>query len=206
MNWMTMVKTLPCLMCYVFQSNWNSHFGACLWSFWCWKRVLKSRTSTCKVLQVFKSVFLEEQKMDPAESSGSFLMKHLKRNSQTRSFSSPKISFGSVKIHDFVNQISEGKFHRFFTLVKSTILWIQPSPYWASRRWSDQGKCSHGDHLWQPTKGRQTPQGRLDFRMLFRKIVWKPWLLWKSTVKNYLQLRSGGAMRFCWRQTDQLSV
>lgn len=97
--WMAMLKTLPCFTCFVFQSNWNSHFGACLWLFWCWKRVLKSRTSICKVLQVFKSFFLEEQKMDPAKSSGSFPMKHLKETHNSE-LVSVKISFGSVKIHD----------------------------------------------------------------------------------------------------------
>ena len=96
--WMAMLQTLPCFMCFVFQSNWNSHFGAYLWSFWCWKRVLKSKTSICKVLQIFKSVFLEEQKTDPAEFSGSF-PETFKRNSQL-GVGSQKISFASVKIHD----------------------------------------------------------------------------------------------------------
>lgn len=48
--WMAMLKTLPCFMCFVFQSNWNSHFGAYLWSFWCWKRVLKSKTDRKSVV------------------------------------------------------------------------------------------------------------------------------------------------------------
>ena len=115
--WMAMLKTLPWFMCFIFQSNWNSHFGAYLWSFWCWKRVLKSKTSICKVLHVFKSVFLEEQKMDPAESSGSFPMQHLK-DTHNSELVPVKISFGSVKIHDFFNQISGKYSHRFFALVK----------------------------------------------------------------------------------------
>ena len=191
--WMAMLKTLPCFMCFVFQSNWNSHFGAYLWSFWCWKRVLKSKTSICKVLHVFKSFFLEEQKMDPAESSGSFPMKHLKETHNSE-LVSVKISFGSIKIHDVFHQIS-GKFPSFLRLGKSqAIQWIQQNPRWASRRWSYQGKCSGRDHLWSnPLRGRPTPQETgLDFRIVvffFLTNLWDSWLLWKS-MKNYLHLRS----------------